>query len=228
MQMNVQKYRLATMFSIMFAGAFIFISALFYYYAYTQQVKNQKEQLKQQATMVLDFADVLLESRNEKFFSGESPETPQIIQNEVFQKFTKISNGKVFFKEARPNPYDPLNEATPYEEELIKRFAANRELKEIDDTITHNDKEYFISARPIVAEEKCKMCHPDWTSGNVVAVEDVMIDLEDYYSALQENVTLTVITGIINIAIILLLTHFLFKKYVSSRINKLLELIFRV
>jgi len=226
--MNVQKFKLATMFSIMFAGAFIFISALFYYYGYTQQVKNQKEQLKQQATMVLNFADVLLESRNEKFFSGESPETPQIIQNEVFQKFTKVSNGKVFFKEARPNPYDPHNKATPYEIDLIKRFAQNRELKEIDDTITQNNKEYFISARPIVAEEKCKMCHPDWTAGNVVAVEDVMIDLDDYYNALKENTVITIITGIINIIIILLLTHFLFQKYVSSRINKLLELIFRV
>jgi len=226
--MNVQKFKLATMFSIMFAGAFIFISALFYYYAYTQQVKNQKEQLKQQATMVLNFADVLLESRNEKFFSGESPETPQIIQNEVFQKFTKVSKGKVFFKEARPNPYDPNNKATSYEIDLIKRFSKSRELKEIDDTITQNNKDYFISARPIISEEKCKMCHPDWTAGNVVAVEDVMIDLQEYYAALKENTILTIITGIINIVIILLLTHFLFQKYVSSRINKLLALLFRV
>jgi len=226
--MNVQRFKLATMFSIMFAGAFIFISALFYYYAYTKQVKNQKEQLKQQATMVLDFADVLLASRNEKFFSGESPETPQVIQNEVFQKFTKISKGKVFFKEARPEPYDPLNKATPYEIKLIERFSKNRELKEIDETITENNKDYFISARPIIAEEKCKMCHPDWTAGNVVAVEDVKIDLQDYYAALKENISLTLITGFINIVIILLLTHFLFQKYVSSRINKLLELLFRV
>ena len=226
--MDVKKLKLATMFSIMFAGAFIFISALFYYYGYTKQLESQKQQLKQQATTVLDFADVLLESRNEKFFSGESPETPQVIQNEVFQKFTKISKGKVFFKEARPNPYDPLNKATPYEESLIKRFAQNRELREIDDTITHQGKEYFLSARPIVAEEKCKMCHPDWTAGNVVAIEDVMIDLEDFYAALRSNIILTITTGTINIIIILLLTHFLFKKYVSSRINKLLELIFRV
>ena len=225
---NVQKFKLATMFSIMFAGAFIFISALFYYYAYTQQVKNQKEQLKQQATMVLNFADVLLESRNEKFFSGESPETPQIIQNEVFQKFTKISKGKVFFKEARPNPYDPHNKATSYEIDLIKRFAENRELKQIEETIEHNNKEYFLSARPIISEEKCKMCHPDWTPDTVVAVEDVLIDLDDYYAALKENTILTIITGVINIVIILFLTHYLFQKYVSSRINKLLELIFRV
>jgi len=228
MLFNVQKFKLATMFSIMFAGAFIAISALFYYYGYTKQVQDQHKQLKQQATMVLNFADVLLESRNEKFFSGESPETPQVIQNEVFQKFTEVSKGKVFFKEARPNPYDPLNEATPYEIELIKRFNSDRSLKVIDDTIQENGKEYFISAKPIVAEQKCKMCHPDWTVGDVVAVEDVKIDLQDFYTALKENLILTVITGLINITIILILTHFLFQKYVSSRINKLLQLIFRV
>ena len=197
-------------------------------YGYTKQVQDQHKQLKQQATMVLNFADVLLESRNEKFFSGESPETPQVIQNEVFQKFTEVSKGKVFFKEARPNPYDPLNEATPYEIELIKRFNSDRSLKVIDDTIQENGKEYFISAKPIVAEQKCKMCHPDWTVGDVVAVEDVKIDLQDFYTALKENLILTVITGLINITIILILTHFLFQKYVSSRINKLLQLIFRV
>jgi methyl-accepting chemotaxis protein len=226
--MKIQKFKLATMFSIMFAIAFIFVSALFYYYDYTQEVKNQQNELKQQAKTVLNFADVLLESRNEKFFSGESTETPQIIQNEVFQRFTKRSKGKILFKEARPNPYDPLNEATPYEIGLIKRFNDNKELKEINDRISINEKKYFISARPIVAEAKCKMCHPDWTPGNVVAVEDVMIDLKDYEKDLHENIILIILTGLINIIIILFLTHFLFKKYVSVRINKLLALIFRV
>ena len=51
--------------------------------------------------------DVLLESRNEKFFSGKSPEIPQLIQNEVFDKFTKKSGGKVFFKEATKTPVNP-------------------------------------------------------------------------------------------------------------------------
>jgi len=210
--MDVKKFKLATMFSIMFAGAFVVISAGFYYYQYTKQVQNQKQQLKQQATTVLDFADVLLESRNEKFFSGESPETPQIIQNEVFAKFTEVSNGKVLFKEARPNPFNPNNKATPYEEQLIQRFNQNKQLKEINETVKHNGKEYFVSARPIVAEQKCKMCHPDWTVGDVTAVEDVFIDLDDFYTSLRENTLLTLITGIINIGIILLLTHFLFSK----------------
>ncbi|MCD4667820.1 MAG: methyl-accepting chemotaxis protein, partial [Sulfurimonas sp.] len=60
---------------------------------------------------MLNFAGVLLESRNEKFYSGESPEVPQVIQNEVFKKFTDISEGKVFFKQASTMPMLERNRA---------------------------------------------------------------------------------------------------------------------
>ncbi|MBU0632959.1 DUF3365 domain-containing protein [bacterium] len=226
--MNVQKLKLATMFSIMFAGAFVTISAIFYYYGYVKQKESLTLNLKSQATSVLNFADVLLDSRNEKFFSGESSEIPQVIQNEVFDKFTNLSEGKVFFKEASKTPTNEKNRATPYEEELIDGFQNDKALKEIEKNIVDSNKEYYMLARPILAEEKCKMCHPTWTTGDVIAIEDVRIDLSDFKSAISNNITLTIITGLINIIIILILTHYLFSKYISKRINKLLEVIFRV
>ncbi|WP_345991740.1 methyl-accepting chemotaxis protein [Sulfurimonas sp. HSL-1716] len=226
--MNVQKLKLATMFSIMFAGAFITISAIFYYYGYVKQKESLTVNLKSQATAVLNFADVLLDSRNEKFFSGESTEIPQIIQNEVFDRFTDLSKGKVFFKEASKTPTNIKNKATAYEAAIIDRFQNDKKVKEIEENIVDSNKNYYILARPIVAEEKCKMCHPTWTPGDVIAIEDARIDLNDFDTAINDNITLTIITGIINIVIILLLTHFLFSKYVSRRINKLLEVILRV
>lgn len=226
--MNVQKYKLATMFSIMFAGAFIVISGVFYYYNYLKQVDVLNANLKSQAKSVLDFADVLLESRNEKFFSGESGETPQIIQNEVFDKFTLISGGKVFFKEASKEPMNPKNLAVEYESKTIDEFAKNKQLKEIQKVVQDSGKEYYMLSRPMIAEDKCKACHPAWTTGDVIAIENVRIDMSDFYSALSDNIWLNILTGFINIVIILLLTHFLFNKYVSARINKLLQLIFRV
>lgn len=225
---NIQKSKLATMFSVLFAMAFIIISAGFYYYNYVKQVDAQKSQLRSQAKSVLNFADVLLESRNEKFFNGESAETPQVIQNEVFDKFTKISGGKVFFKEARDDPFNANNKATPYESSLIKKFNADKTIKEFEDTISMDNKEFYILSRPMLAEEKCKACHPDWRAGDVIAVENVRIDLEDFYATLKNNTILTLLTGLINITIILILTHYLFNKYVSKRIYKLLEVIFRV
>lgn len=226
--MDVKKFKLATMFSVMFAGAFIAISALFYYYGYTKQVDVQNATLKSQAKSILDFADVLLESRNEKFFSGESTEIPQVIQNEVFDKFTNISGGKVFFKEASKTPVDPKNKANSHETETIDEFIANKDTKEIEKVVTQDGKDYYSLSRPILAEEKCKMCHPTWTPGDVIAIENVKIELQDFYDALKENTLLTILTGIINITIILILTHFLFNKYVSKRINRLLEVILRV
>ena len=226
--MDIKKYRLSTMFSIMFATAFIIVSTIFYYFSYTKEASSLKSNLQSQAKSILDFADVLLESRNEKFFSGESSEVPQIIQNSVFEKFTKVSGGKVFFKEASKTPTDEKNLATKYEAQTINQFAKDRKLKEIVKTVKEGDKEYYMLARPIIAEERCKMCHPTWTKGNVIAIEDVRIDMDDFYGALRNNIYLTVITGLINIVIILLLIQYIFKKYVSNRINKLLKVIFRI
>ena len=226
--MNVQKHKLATMFSIMFASAFIVISSVFYYYNYLKQADVLDANLKSQAKTVLDFADVLLESRNEKFFSGESPEIPQVIQNEVFDMFTHVSGGKVFFKEASKDPINPKNLATSYEAEIIDTFLRNRDLKEIQKVITESENDYFLVARPMIAEDRCKACHASWESGDIIATENVRIDMNDYYKALHESIILNLFTGLSNILIILLLTHFLFNKYVSKRINKILELIFRV
>jgi methyl-accepting chemotaxis protein len=227
-QKKVENFKLATMFSIMFAGAFITISAFFYYYNYIKQVDTQNKTLKSQARTILDFADVLLESRNEKFFSGESSETPQIIQNEVFDKFTEVSGGKIFFKEASQTPYNKKNLATKSESEIINRFINDRSLKEIEKTITVDGKDFYTLSKPILSEQKCIMCHPTWTPGNVIAIENVKIELKDFYDALEENTILTILTGMINITIILILTHLLFNRYVSKRIYKILEIIFRV
>ena len=226
--MDVQKFKLATMFSIMFAGAFITISAVFYYYGYVKQKESLTINLKSQASSVLNFADVLLESRNQKFFSNASTEIPQVIQNEVFNKFTTLSGGKVFFKEASKTPMNEKNRATKYEADFIDAFQKDKNLKEIEKNVIDTNKEYYLLSRPIIAEEKCKMCHPMWTAGDVIAIEDVRIDLGDFSTAISENIVLTIITGLINIIIIMILTHYLFSKYVSSRINKLLSVIMRV
>jgi len=212
----------------MFAGTFVVISTIFYYYGYVKEKSSLTQNLKSQGTSILNFADVLLDSRNEKFFGGTSTEVPQIIQNEVFDKFTKLSKGKVFFKEASDHPTNEKNKATPYESNIIEIFKKNPQLKEYEQNIKNLKKDYYLLARPIIAEKRCKMCHPTWIPGDVIAIEDVRIDLGDFSSAIKNNIILTVLTGIINIFIILLLTYFLFKRYVAKRIAKLLQVIMRV
>lgn len=223
-----RSYRLATMFSIMFATAFILISSIFYGLDYVNKKESLHQGLYSKASSILDFAGVLLESRNEKFFSGESPEIPQIIQNEVFDRFTEVSDGKVYYKEASDDPVTSKNKSTQYESEMIRYFIENRDQKEQERFVIDDGTEFFMLARPIISEQRCIMCHPNWVPDKVVAIEDVRIDATDYQEALSENIMMTLITAAANIILILVLAYYLFTHEVANRIKKVLEVIFRV
>jgi methyl-accepting chemotaxis protein len=176
----------------------------------------------------LNFAGVLLNSRNEKFFSGESPEIPQVIQNEVFKKFTEVSQGKVFFKQASKNPMIETNKAVDYEATLIDYFAQNKDVKQKEVFIKENEKDYYVLARPIVAEERCKMCHPTWDTGNVIAAENVKIDLVDYNDALNFNLYTLLSNWFLNIVLVLVVVQLFFHFEISKRVSKILNIIFKI
>ncbi|NPA81683.1 MAG: DUF3365 domain-containing protein [Epsilonproteobacteria bacterium] len=223
------KFSLSIMFSIVIFFVALTVSTIIQTIKYQQAKEVLENNLKQQATSVLNFADVLLTTRNEKFFSGESPEIPQVIQNEVFDKFTKVSKGKVFFKEASLHPMDPKNLAEDFEKETIEYFIKHPEEKVVEKTVKKKDKEFFMMAKPILSEARCRKCHPQWTKeGEIIAIEDVLINLDDYKEALKKNLTTTVILWFVNITILLIIIYFLFKKLIADRIQKILEIIFRV
>ncbi|WP_455757849.1 methyl-accepting chemotaxis protein [Sulfurimonas sp.] len=177
---------------------------------------------------MLNFAGVLLDSRNEKFFSGESPEVPQIIQNEVFKRFTDISEGKIFFKQASTNPMLERNKAVDYEETLINYFKENKDIKQKEKFIVENDKDFYILARPIEAEERCKSCHPTWTAGDIIAVENVKIDLVDYNSVLDKNLFLMGLNWFLNIFLVLAVIQLFFHFEITKRVKRVLDIIFKI
>ncbi len=224
----ISKLKLSVMFSIIFAIVFIAISSVFYVSDYISQKNTLQNNLKSKAQSILDFAGVLLESRNEKFFSGESSEIPQVIQNEIFDKFTTISDGKVFYKEASKNPTSEKNRAVDYEITMIDFFKKNRDVKQKEEYVTHDSKEYYMLSRPMISEEKCLACHPTWALNEVIAIEDVRIDLSDFNDAINSTVISQLVTFLLNIISILVLMHVLFSKFVAARINKVLKIIFRV
>ncbi|WP_456453150.1 c-type heme family protein [Hydrogenimonas sp.] len=224
----IRKMRLSAMFSILIAGAMVVISTAIYWYQFEANKKALRHNLHSEAASVLNFADVLLESRNEKFFSGESPEVPQIIQNEVFDRFTKISDGKVYFKEASKTPTNPKNKALPFEARMIDYFQAHKEAKEHAAEVEHEGRRYYMLARPMVAEERCKLCHPTWTPGDVIAIEAARIDLSDYEAALKNNLLFSFLNWFVSIAVVLLVIHLLFKKVIAQRLEKLLQVFMRV
>ncbi len=224
----ISKFKLSVMFSIIFAIVFIAISSVFYVSDYISQKNTLQNNLKSKAQSILDFAGVLLESRNEKFFSGDSSEIPQVIQNEIFDKFTTVSDGKVFYKEASKNPTSEKNRAVDYEITMIDFFKNNRDVSQKEEYVTDGSKEYYMLSRPIVSEGKCLACHPTWGVNEVIAIEDVRIDLSDFNDAISSTVISQLVTFLLNIISILVLMHVLFSKFVAARVNKVLEIIFRV
>jgi len=225
---KLRKFRISTAFSLIIFITIVSITTSAYMKLYSENEKEYTSNLKSKAESILNFADVLLESRNEKFFSGESSEVPQIIQNEVFAKFTDISGGKVFFKEASKNPMVPTNKATEFEATLIDYFQNNKDVKQREDFIKEKEKDLYMVSRPIVAEAKCNMCHPTWTPGDVIAVEDVKIDLIDFNEALDNNLFLILLNWFLNIFLVLLVIQLFFHFEITKRVKKILDVIFKI
>lgn len=225
---TLRKFKIGTALSFIIFLTIVTITTIAYMRLYSANKNEYENNLKTKAESILNFADVLLASRNEKFFSGESPEIPQVIQNEVFKKFTEVSEGKVFFKQASMSPMLESNRAFDYEEVLINYFKDNKEIKQKEKFIQENGKEFYILARPIVAEERCKMCHPTWTPGDVIAAENVKVDLADYNEALDTNLFLMLLNWFLNIVLVIVVIQVMFKFELVDRVSKILKVIFKI
>jgi methyl-accepting chemotaxis protein len=216
------------MFALVVFGVIVSITTSSYFYLYQQNKASLEEKLYSKGKSILDFADVLLESRNEKFFSGASGEVPQEIQDEIFSKFTEVSKGEVFFKQASLNPINQKNKALPFESEEIEYFKKHKNTNEHNKQITHDGKEFFMLSRPILAEKKCVMCHPTWIKGDVIAAENVKIDLKNYNSDLSNIITTMSISWFLNIFLVISTILLLFHKEVTLRLENLLKAMKRV
>ena len=223
-----RRFKLATSAGIIVSVVLIVVTSAAYYKLYSDNQKALLHNLKSEGETILNFADVLFQSRNEKFFSGESPEIPQVIQNDVFKRFTDISGGKVFFKQASKNPMLERNRALPYEERLIDYFNEHKNEKQKSLFTQENGKELFVVARPIEAEERCKMCHPTWIPGTVIATENAKIDTSDYRQALHSNIVIMGLNWFLNIVLVVLAIQLYFYFEISKRVKKILDITFRI
>jgi methyl-accepting chemotaxis protein len=228
MKSFIRKFKLATVAGIIVSTSIFLVTSVAYWKLYEDNKKAMLKNLKSQGESILNFADVLFESRNEKFFSGESPEIPQVIQNDIFKRFTNISGGKVFFKQASKHPMLERNKALPYEERLIEYFNQNLDKKQTETFAKEKNKELYVVARPIKAEERCKSCHPTWETGKVIATENAKIDTSDFKEALDSNITVMVINWFLNIILAVIAIQLYFYFEISKRVKKILDITFRI
>ncbi len=224
----LRTFKISTTFSLIIFITIVVVTTAAYWKLYSENKNEYNNNLRTKAESILNFAGVLLESRNEKFFSGDSPEIPQVIQNEVFKRFTDVSEGKVFFKQASKEPTLERNRAADYEETLIDYFARNRDVKQKEKFVVENGKDFYILARPIEAEDRCKMCHPTWRTGDIIAVEDVKIDLIDYNAVLDNNIFLMILNWFLNIILVLIVIQLFFHFEITKRVQRVLNIIFKI
>jgi methyl-accepting chemotaxis protein len=223
-----RRLKLGPMFALVVFGVIVSITTSSYVYLYQQNKVSLEEKLYSKGKSILDFADVLLESRNEKFFSGASSEVPQNIQNEIFSKFTDVSKGEVFFKQASLNPVNESNKALPYESQEIEYFKKHKNAKEHSKTITKDGKDFFMLSRPILAQKECVMCHPTWIEGDVIAAENVKIDLTNFENDLSSLLLTMATTWFLNIFLVIGAILLLFHKEVTLRLENILKAMKRV
>ncbi len=225
---RLRRFRLGPMFALVVFSIIVSITTLSYYRLYKKNEASLKQELYAKGKSILDFADVLFQSRNEKFFSGQSSEIPQQIQNEIFSKFTEVSKGSVFFKQASLHPMNPKNLALPFERDEIRWFGAHPKAKERSRYVHMKGKEYFMVARPIKAQERCKQCHPAWHKGEVIAAENVKIDLHHFRHSLAQTKTDMIIGWLLNVGLVIGAILLLFHREVSQRLEHLLEAMRRI
>ncbi len=225
---RIRSMKLGPMFALVVFAVIVSITTSSYFYLYQQNKASLEEKLYSKGKSILDFADVLLESRNEKFFSGASSEVPQEIQDEIFSKFTEVSKGEVFFKQASLNPINPKNRALPFENKEIAYFKKHKDKKEHSNQITQDGKDFFMLSRPVLAENRCIMCHPSWIAGDVIAAESVKIDLKNYNSDLSNIIITMSISWFLNLFLVIGAILLLFHKEVTLRLENLLKAMKRV
>jgi methyl-accepting chemotaxis protein len=233
----LRRFKISTAFSLLIFMTLVVVTTAAYLKLYDENKIQYDNNLRTKAESILNFADVLLESRNKKFFggensdiafAGESQEVPQVIQNEIFKRFTDISDGKIFFKQASSSPMLKRNLATKYEQDLIDFFSKNDNVKQKEKFVIDNGKDFYLLARPIKAEKRCKTCHPTWTVGDVIAVEDVKIDLVDYHEILDNNIFIMSLNWFLNIFLALIVIQVFFHFEISKRVNRVLAIIFKI
>ncbi|OQX72586.1 MAG: hypothetical protein B6D59_08060 [Campylobacteraceae bacterium 4484_4] len=225
---RLRSMRLGTMFAMVLLAIIISVTTISYYYLYQQNRASLKEELYAKGKSILDFADMLFESRNEKFFNGESSEIPQQIQNDVLSRFTKVSKGEMLFKQASLEPMNPNNLADRFEKEEIAWFQKHKKEKEHTRFISEGSKEFFMVSRPIIAEQRCISCHPTWKAGEVIAAENVKIDLKGFHQDLSTLTRMMGIAWFLNILLVIGAILLLFHREVSQRLENLLKAMRRI
>lgn len=158
-----------------------------------QRTAAEAGRLLSVATAVRSYTDANIAPllRADARFHAET--VPAFAAQMIYRDFQKSYPGYTY-REPALRPTNPNDLATPFEVELINRFRASAELKELSGVRdTESGRVYYV-ARPIRAHESCLVCHDTpqrapaamvavygpnngfgWKADEVVALQSLMI-----------------------------------------------------
>lgn len=91
----------------------------------------------------------------------ESPAISSTVTTSVVATRFKEKRPDYYIKVASDNPLNQQNLPEPLERELLNKFRADKDLKEITEAGMIKGNNYLVSARPSIAHKECMICHGD-------------------------------------------------------------------
>lgn len=171
------------------------------------------------------------------------PETvPAYSATEVFQSFRQNEDYKGFFyKEATLNPTNLRDKADSFEKQLIERFRAEPNTKEISDFRTLPGGRVFYIARPLaIKKESCLRCHSipskapksqlatygaengyGWKLNEIVSAQMISVPAEEVFKQAHQSLALILSIFLGVFAIIVLGINFLLKRAVIQPLRQM-------
>ncbi len=117
------------------------------------------EEASNAAAEIVDMRSTLAKS----FIEPDKEITPETFKNvcgRVGARVKELSDTRgMKIRHATEQFRNPANKATAEEAAIIKRFAEDRDLKEILDEVDLDGTRYYRATRPIFVEEACLACH---------------------------------------------------------------------
>jgi len=152
------------------------------------------------------------------------------------------------YKRASKRPMNPANAADALEEEMIRKFNADPNLREWSGIVNREGHAYYTRFRAIYVEQECMNCHgrPEdapttiierygvdsngygYQMGEVVAADSIYIPVDFYFSQIKRQAWLTFFIGGAGLLLLFALFYSLFNYTVISELKGLVTVFKRI
>jgi protein-histidine pros-kinase len=172
------------------------------------------------------------------------PQTiPSFSAHTVFRNFRKYYP-QYSYKEAALNPTNPANRAKDWEQELIEKLSANRDIdKDITVRTTEDGQQYTVTYPMVIKDESCMTCHSTadkappsmvalygnkngfgWKLNDTLIAQIISIPMSTTETKVWRNLMLFIgISSGIFLALLVLL-NILLNRYVISPVNRMAKI----